>query len=355
MRIAIIGTGWGTRVQVPAFRAAGLEIVGVAANNPMKTRAEAEKLAIPAFDTWFELLATDADVISIVTPPNTHREMAMAALAAGKHVLCEKPTALNAAEAADMLVAAQHHAGQWALIDHELRFHPLYLAARAAVATIGSIRHATSSVVGLSRADELRPWNWWSDKVQGGGAWGAIGSHQVDLVRWLCGEIAAVRGTLHTFITERPFGDSMRPVTSDDAALIHLRFADGGVGSLTISMVAGTNEVDTTTIHGADGAVRIEGARLLVAEHGGAWQDQTPTHTIAIGDGIAGPFPIGAAFPIGTMYLGHALRAYGAGDHTALQDGATFADGLRIQQILDAVHQSNDTHGGWIALDEPHS
>ncbi|HYF64207.1 MAG TPA: Gfo/Idh/MocA family oxidoreductase, partial [Herpetosiphonaceae bacterium] len=223
MRIAIIGTGWGARVQVPAFRSAGLEIVGLAASNVEKTRAEAERLGVPAFASWRELLDTEADLVSIVTPPATHREMALAALAAGKHVLCEKPTALDAAEAAAMAEAAAARPGQLALIDHELRFHPAFRAARAALAEIGPIRHVASSVVGPSRADASRPWTWWSDRAQGGGIWGAIGSHQLDTLRWLGGEISAVRASLHTFVAERPFEGGARAVTSDDAALAHVR------------------------------------------------------------------------------------------------------------------------------------
>jgi predicted dehydrogenase len=344
MRIAIIGTGWGTRVQIPAFRSAGLEIVGLAAHNAEKTRAEAARLGVPAFATWRELLDTDADAISIVTPPATHREMALAALAAGKHVLCEKPTALDSAAAAAMAEAAASRPGQWALIDHELRFHPLYQAARAAIAEIGPIRHVFSSVVGPSRADATRPWNWWSDKEQGGGIWGAIGSHQLDTLRWLCGEISAIRATLHTFVAERPYEGGARAVTSDDAALAHVRFAAGGLGAITISMVGATGEKDTLTVHGAAGAVRIEGAHLHRADPGGEWIDQTPEHTVEIPEGIAG------AFPVGTVYLGHALRASGQGDGAALAPAATFADGLRTQRLLDAGRRSDDADGGWVAV-----
>jgi predicted dehydrogenase len=349
MRIGIVGTGWGTRVQVPAFQAAGLEIVGIAAQNEAKTRQEAERLGVPAFASWRALLASDVDLISIVTPPATHRELAVAALEAGKHVLCEKPTALNAAEARAMLAAAQSRPGQIALIDHELRFLPVWQAARAAVQAgeIGIMRHVVSSIVQPSRADMTRPWSWWSDKDQGGGVWGAIGSHQLDTLRFVCGEIAAVSGTLETFIAERPFADSTRAVTSDDFAAAQLRFADGGFGSVVMSLVSAVSETDTLTIHGDAGALRVEGSgRLLVARRGGEWQERTPDRSVAI------PATVQGTFPIATVYLGHALRAYADGDQTALAPGATFADGLRIQQLLDALHQSAAANSAWVTLAE---
>ncbi|HEY1014414.1 MAG TPA: Gfo/Idh/MocA family oxidoreductase, partial [Herpetosiphonaceae bacterium] len=130
MRIGIIGTGWGARVQVPAFRLAGLEISGLAGQNREKTAREAGRLGVAAFDDWRDLLAGDAELISIVTPPAFHREMALAALAAGKHVLCEKPTALNTAEALELAAAAAQHPGKLSLLDHELRFLPALRLAR---------------------------------------------------------------------------------------------------------------------------------------------------------------------------------------------------------------------------------
>src|SRR5260370_31021613 len=111
-RIAVIGAGWGARVQVPAFREAGLEVVAIAAQDAEKTRRTAAELGLTAFDDWHALLASDVDLITIVTPPSEHLTMATAALDAGKHVLCEKPTALHAGEAEALLAAAHpppHH------------------------------------------------------------------------------------------------------------------------------------------------------------------------------------------------------------------------------------------------------
>lgn len=346
MKIAIIGTGWGARVQVPAFRSAGLKIVGIAAQNYEKTQREAATLEVEAFENWRDLLSSDADLISIVTPPGTHCEMSVAALQAGKHVLCEKPTALNQLEAQTMLEAAQAHPEQLSLIDHELRFLPIFQMARALINdnAIGQIRHVNSSVIFSSRADPQRPWNWWSDKEQAGGAWGAIGSHQIDMLRWLCGDFSSIRASLHTFVGERPLDDQLLPVTSDDFATAQVRLVNGGFASVMISGVAALNENDRMIIHGEHGAIKIEGARLWHAERDGEWQERTPAHTVAI------PSEISGNFPVGTVYLGHALKAYSRGQHDALAQAATFADGLLTQTLLDAAHRSDENDGGWIAI-----
>lgn len=347
MRVGCIGTGWSTRVQIPAFRSAGLEIAGLAGHSAEKTRAKAAELDVPAFDTWQELIASDVDLISIVTPPGLHREMTLAALAAGKHVICEKPTALNAVEAAEMLAAARQHPDRITLIDHELRFLPGLQTMRAMIrrGEIGEPRHIISTVIGSSRADASRQWNWWSDAEQGGGLWGAIGSHQIDTLRFLWGEIDAISATLHTFISERSADDGMRAVTADDWTAAQLRFANGGIASLVLSLVAPVNEPNTLTIYGSEGALRLRGLQLEVAAKSGEWQDRTPEQSVEIPLGIEGNFPVGS------VYLGHALRAYSDGDAAALAVGATFEDGLRNQQVLDAGYHSHERGGGWVQPD----
>ncbi len=347
MRVGIIGTGWGARVQVPAFRAAGLEVVGLAARSPEKTAAEAARLGVAAFDSWQALVAQpDVDLISIVTPPATHQPITLAALDAGKHVLCEKPTALNAAEAAAMLAAAQAHPTQIALIDHELRFLPAWQLARTIIrrGDLGQLRHVTSQVVNSARADLDRPWTWWNDAAQGGGLWGAIGSHQIDTLRFLWGEIAAVQATLHTFVTARPGADGPQPVTSDDYAAVHLRFSDGALASLNLSLIAALDEQDGYIFHGEEGALRLQRGEVWVAARGGAWEQRPVAETVDF------PADFTSTFQRGTVYLGHALRAYGTGNCEAIAPGATFADGLRSQQVLDAGYGSHASGGAWTAV-----
>src|SRR5260221_13309279 len=172
-RVGIIGTGWGARVQVPAFREAGLEVVAIAAQDTEKTRRTAAELGLTPFDDWRALLAGDIDLITIVTPPSEHLAMATTALDAGKHVLCEKPTALNTFEAEQLVAAAAKQPSQLALIDHELRFLPSFRTARSL--DLGGVRYVEIRYASPVRGDRTRQWNWWSDAAHGGCGGGAVG------------------------------------------------------------------------------------------------------------------------------------------------------------------------------------
>src|ERR1051325_1274871 len=162
-KIGIIGTGWGARVQVPAFRDAGLDVIGTAGAHRNKTHRVAGERQVTAFDDWRELVASnDVDLISIVTPPAEHLPMALAALEANKHVLSEKPTALNTHEAEQLVAAAKAHPDRLALIDHEMRFLPAWRSARERLRDLGDIRYIEARYASPSRGDRKREWNGWS-------------------------------------------------------------------------------------------------------------------------------------------------------------------------------------------------
>ncbi len=346
MRVGIIGTGWGVRVQVPAFRSAGLTVAGIAGHNQDKTAKIAAELETQPFADWQALIASDIELVSIVTPPSLHREMAIAALKAGNHVLCEKPTALDASQAEEMAAVASAHPDQLALIDHELRFFPLLLQARTSIRSgkIGSVRHITSTITSSGRANRTQPWTWWSDAAQGGGTWGAIGSHQIDTLRYLCGEITSVSADLRTFVGERPSDTGPRQVTSDDYATARFTLHNGASAVCVLSTVAARNEPDQMTIHGTEGALRITSSGLELAALNGEWELQPFVPSVAIPQGISG------LFPLSTVYLAHALVAWANGDAAALDPAATFADGLRNQQILDAGRRSNAQDGAKVSV-----
>jgi predicted dehydrogenase len=351
MSIGIIGTGWGARVQVPVFTSVGLEVVGIAGRDRPKT----EQLALQhnigfATHDWRELLARDdVQFVSIVTPPNTHREMAVAALEAGKHVLCEKPMALDVVETQTMVEAARTYSKQYALLDHELRFLPSVQTAQQRIHTgdLGVLRLVDAVVTGQSRADRKRAWNWWSDAEQGGGLLGALGSHQLDLLQFLLGSISAVSATLHTFVTERPSENGLRPVTSDDYASVQLRFAQGGLGTINMSVVASIDEPNRLTAHFEHGALRIEGGRLYFTGPGKSFDETMLIPTLSLPAGLPG-----SDFEHGTLYLGQALKRALAGDCAALTPAATFVDGHRVQRLLDAARQSSNTNSGWVSINE---
>jgi len=324
-RVGIIGRGWGDRSQASAFRDAGLDVV-----------------AVVGHDDWRRAIDA-ADLVSVVAPPATHLEIATAALDAGKHVICEKPTALNAAEAEKLLAASRAHPNQIAIIDHELRFLPSFRAARERIGDLGPIRYAEVRYASPSRGDRSRPWNWWSDASQGGGVWGAVGSHFVDALRYFGLEIEAVQAMLATIIGER----SGKKVTSDDFAAVHLRLRDGALAAMTFSAVAsGPDEATALTIHGENGSFRLTGEELLFARRRDAFE------RVAGGELSKRPGNSpGGAFGTGTYHLGLALkRALDDGDRDALAPSATFRDGLAQQRVLDAARRSSRQDGCWIVL-----
>jgi predicted dehydrogenase len=236
-----------------------------------------------------------------------------------------------------MLTVATARPSQIALIDHELRFLPALRRARELIAqgAIGAVRHAEARAVSGSRSDPSRPWTWWSDASQGGGVLGAIGSHQIDTLRYLLSdEVVSASGHTRAFISERPDDSGVpRTVTADDYAAATLRFARGAAATITASAVAPHDEPNSVTIYGAAGALRFGGGCLLRSD-GGEFIDITPAHSLDFPAGIAGDFPQG------TVYLGAALRAALAGDGAALAPAATFADGLATQRALDAIRAS---------------
>src|SRR4026207_9830 len=247
--IGIIGTGFARTTQIPGFRdCMGAKVVAVASRNPERAAAIAKEFGIAQVAAdWQELVRhPDVDLVSIVTPPSTHMEITLAALDQRKAVLCEKPMALNATQAARMAEKAKA-AGTLALIDHELRFLNSRRVMRGMLQSgaIGSVRHCSYVFRSDYRGIADRAWDWWSDKTMGGGALGAIGSHVVDSFRWvLSTEVTKVLGMLSTHIKQRPDkgNGGLRAVTTDDEAKLLFRFGDGpqtqdATGAASISVV----------------------------------------------------------------------------------------------------------------------
>ena len=186
----------------------GAKVIAIASRQRERAAAVAKEFDIATVcNDWQEVVAhRDVDLVSIVTPPSTHMEIALAALENRKAVLCEKPMAFDAEQSARMVEAARA-AGVLALVDHELRFLNSRRTMRAMLqrGAIGQVRHCNYTFRSDYRGVLDRPWDWWSDLSMGGGTLGAIGSHVIDSFRWMLGtEIASVLGMLSTHIKQRP-------------------------------------------------------------------------------------------------------------------------------------------------------
>ena len=356
IQIGIIGAGFAQTTQIPGFKnCEGARIVAIASARGEHAAEVAREFDIPNVENdWRSLVARDdIDLVSIVTPVVTHYEMTLAALEAGKSVLCEKPMAMNADEARGMAESARA-AGVLALIDHELRFLPGRIKMRELVQSgaIGKVRHASLTFRSDSRADPNRPWNWWSDEKQGGGALGAIGSHVVDGFRWFLGtEVDEVVANLATHIRERKDHEGhARTVTTDDETNMLLRFADsefaeGATGAASMSLVEAGKPEHRLEIFGSSGALMIE-------ENGDLWQSNVGEgqwRRVELGRGELAPGMRDNGWARGfTIFSRKIVDALRAGE-TTVEGAATFADGYRTQLVLDAARRSFEK-GCWERL-----
>jgi predicted dehydrogenase len=315
---------------------------------------------------WRELLhRDDVQIIDICTPGDSHAEIAVAALQAGKHVLCEKPLANSVAEAEAMTAAARAAAarGVRSMVAFNYRRVPAIALARELVAAgrLGEIRHVRAQYLQDWLVDPEHPlvWRLQRDKA-GSGALGDLGAHIVDLAQFVAGErVTGVSALTETFVGERPLpdGTGTGAVTVDDAALFigrleggalasfeATRFASGRKNSLRLEMngTLGSLSFDFESLnelHFHDHALPPEEAgfrRVLVTEPGhpyaGAWWP--PGH----GLGYEHTF---------THEVRDFLMAIAAGTDPA----PSFADGLRVQRVLEAVERSAAGEGGWAPVD----
>lgn len=355
MKVGIIGASFARAAFLPALKhVPGAEVVALASGRLDSARSAAEAFGIAhAYDDWQEMLDKHAlDLVLIATPANMHAPMTLAALDKGAHVLCEKPTAMDAGEARAMLDRAEA-LGRVHMIDHELRFNPnrMKVAELLAEGALGEIRHVNIANIGASWANPAsRPkGDWWSLAEAGGGRLGANGSHQVDMLRWWLGPVASVVGEAVTMIPDRLDKATGEPwtATADDLAYFNLRMRSGALVQVFMSGVASHNIGNLTQVFGSKGTILLdnESEKLMFAKAGGDFEDIT----------VADP---NAALPglnkgIWNVSVVSALRelAGAIGEGRRLKAGATFFDGLANQQVLDAVKASTRSRA-WVDLPE---
>jgi predicted dehydrogenase len=286
VRIGFVGSGFARRVQLPGLALVpGARATAISSAQRSNAEAVAKEFGLPhVFDDGVELaLSPEVDLVIVSSTPDSHARYAIAALEAGKHVLCEKPMALDAYEASQMLAASGRRPDRFAWIDHELRYEPNRRRARELISSgaIGTVRHIELSLKPYLRGDGRpqaadAPWTWWFDGARGGGILGAVGSHLIDLCRyWTGSDVAYVAGVAETFVTERTDAAGVkRPVTSDDFTSTVLRMASGAVATLTLSTVAHHGPGHLGQVTGSEGTLLLSGeTKLELAKSGGPLED----------------------------------------------------------------------------------
>ena len=353
MKFAVIGASFARAAYLPALRHVdGAEVVAVASGRLESARSAADAFGIAdAYADWREMLARHKpDAVLIATPTDTHAEMTLAALEAGAHVLCEKPTAMDAGEARAMLDRAEA-LGRVHMIDHELRFNPnrMRVAEMIANGDLGEIRHVNIANIGASWADPAsRPkGDWWSLIEHGGGRLGANGSHQVDMVRWWLGPVHSVVGEAITMVPDRIDKSSGEAwtATADDVAYFTMKMRSEARVQIFMSGVAANNIGNLTQVFGSKGMITLsnEDERLYFAKAGQGFEDITvedPNASLpGLNKGVWNVSVVGV------------LREFAAAirDGRPLKRGATFHDGLENQLVLDAVRTSTQTRA-WVDL-----
>ncbi|MBW4565234.1 MAG: Gfo/Idh/MocA family oxidoreductase [Mojavia pulchra JT2-VF2] len=259
--VAIAGTGFGQKVHIPGLQAhPRTEIVAVYHRDINKAKAIAESHNIPhACDTIADIVKLpQVQAVTIATPPFLHYEMAKTVLQAGKHLLLEKPTALNVSEAKELYQLAQQQ-GVTATVDFEFRFVPGWqmFAQLLSEGYVGNKRLIRIDWLGSSRADASRPWNWYSSQDKGGGALGSLGSHAFDYIYWLFGPVRKLSAHLSTAIPTRvdPVSGESKPVDTDDTCILSLELADGTPCQLTISAVVHAPRTHWVEVYGDRGTL----------------------------------------------------------------------------------------------------
>ncbi len=355
IKVGIIGASFARDAYLPALaHIDGAEVVALASGRLERARKAAAPHGIAnVHDDWQAMLeAHDLDLVCIATPTVLHKPMTLAALKRGAHVLCEKPTAMNAGEARAMLDAARA-AGRLHMIDHELRFNPnrMRVAELIADGTLGEIRHVNIANIGASWNNPAgRPrGDWWSDAAQGGGRLGANGSHQTDMLRWWLGEPASVVGEALTLVPDRidPTTGEGWTATADDLSWFALRMQSGALAHVFMSGVAATNVGNDTQIFGSKATLWLSNSdeRLWLQKAG-----EGAATEITMPDPNAG-LP-GLNKGIWNVSVLPALREFCAAiaEGRELARGATFVDGLRNQMVLDAVVASTASRA-WVDID----
>ncbi|MCP9954171.1 MULTISPECIES: Gfo/Idh/MocA family protein [Actinomadura] len=313
---------------------------------------------------WKELLRRDdVQLVDICTPGDSHAEIAVAALDAGKHVLCEKPLANSVAEAEAMAAAAERARarGVRSMVGFNYRRVPAVTLARKLVdeGRIGTVRHIRAQYLQDWLSDPEAPFTWRMDRDKAGsGALGDIGAHIIDTAQFITGQsLAGVSALLDTFVPERPVpGGGTARVTVDDAALFigrtdagalatfeATRFATGRKNSLRIEVSGSSGalafdleSLNELWFHDAAEDPRTAGFRRIVVTE--------PVHPYA-----------GHWWPPGHI-LGyeHTFTHQLADLLTAIADGAdprpSFADGLQVQRVLAAVADSAAS-GRWVDVE----
>ncbi|MBC8448713.1 MAG: Gfo/Idh/MocA family oxidoreductase [Chloroflexi bacterium] len=365
--IGMLGYGFMGKVHSNAYLkipysfhepAAYPELVAMCGRDEARVADVAARLRYRGYYTDWKLMLQDPniEILDNCTPDDRHRDPSIAAAAAGKHVICEKPLAMTVRDAAAMLEAVTK-AGVKHMCCFNYRFIPAVRLAKELLQSraIGQVYHFRGCYLQEPGHDPASPVEdvWYASGTRSGILLG-IGSHIIDMARFLLGEITSVSGLVRTWNTSRASrSGALETVTADEGNLALVEFASGATGTLESSGVAtGHKNQHTWEINGSKGSI--------------CWDLEDPNHLLVYSDdaplpstrGFASVSVTTGAHPLQTMYLppghnagweyGHVHALYHfvdcvVNDEQVAPYGATFEDGYRVQVIMDAIERSSRT------------
>jgi len=371
LRIGVVGYGMMGRAHCYGYRVAPMirtlpvtPVVTVMSGRDAAAVAKAAAACgVPQTLTdWRELVARDdVDVVDICTPPGTHAEIAEAAAATGKAVLCEKPLAVSYAQAAS---AARAVAGVRNAVGFNYRRLPAVALMRRMIddGAVGDVRLWRATWLSDEFTDPTTPYDWRFDRAMGGTTIADLGCHLIDMALWMAGEIADVCAQSQTFITKRPLFDGgvtevgEADVTVDDASSALIRFASGARGTVEMARSAVRRPCDfTVEVNGSEGTLLFDYARLNELWYGSAHSDPSRYGLTRIrAEHLSHPYaadwwPIGQGVGYGSSFANQVadlLENWPDGPWTP-----DFAQGVAVQAVCEAMERSAAS-GRWVATRE---
>jgi len=309
VRVGVIGTGFGSRVVAGAFLESGCEVVDVvSARDPVSVLA---------------LCRSRIDLVAVHSPPFLHADHVSWAIDAGHAVLCEKPFGVSVSEATAMAEAADA-SGVANFLNFEFRCQPARLAMAKLIASgvIGSPEHLAYTAYTSASRVPLRPWGWLFDRSRGGGWIGAFGSHAIDLIRWLLGDITRAGAVTWINITERPDADgTLQRCDAEDAFAAWAELRSGVTATVNSSFAAAASVTPRIVILGSEGAIENIGDTRVVVRRSDGSTEQLEFEPRA-GDPHAEAMVAWAAAIRDSVVTGQPI-------------GPSFADGLACMQVME--------------------
>jgi predicted dehydrogenase len=354
--VAVVGRRFGARVQVPALRAAGFEVVALVGRDVEPTAYKAEKLGIPhACGSLAQALALPGvDAVTIATPPHSHYALAREAVDAGRHVLCEKPFTTDAVQARHLVEAAQR-TGVVGALGHEFRWNPARAAVGAAITSgaIGTAKLATVVEYSpfLLHTDDALAMPSWFEEPGIGGWLGANGSHTLDQLRVWLGPFRSVSASMlvSADTPDRMVEDSYsaRFVMGDDTM-------GDGVEVVLQNVGAAWTARGFVAVTGTAGTIGIDGGEAWIADADGTRPLVPPTGTAVVGGGrvdddldALGSYEIRHYEQLAAAFLA-TIEGRDLDTPVALP---TFADGLGVMQCMDAMRASAAAGGALTSVE----